>query len=138
MKYSVTYKALINGRPSRLDDIEHIAKFIANECSNIFDTEPSASSDFVYDYQWNIRWKNDRHAPSIMVGRISDNNYEWILQIESNVGWFSRLIGKSDTVPRDNLTLHIAEILKNNDMFTDIRWHQEYFADEGWSNSPEE
>jgi hypothetical protein len=88
------------------------------------------------DFAWSVSVGSDKVKPWLLTGYVGDGDYEWLIQINSGVGFFGKLMGKNDFLERDNIATKLDEILKAEAIFSIIRWHEGDFAKGDYSNAP--
>ena len=52
------------------------------------------------DFAWWIESESDQRMPWALLGYVGDGPAEWLLLINSSVGWLGRLLGRSDEAGR--------------------------------------
>jgi hypothetical protein len=75
-------------------------------------------------------------GPWVLFGYVGDDEYEWFAQVQSSVGWFGRLLGKSDRAEREQVARILHQLLTSDPTFRTVRWHQGDFAEENWVAEP--
>jgi hypothetical protein len=96
------------------------------------------SVDNYEDFAWWIECDSDKRMPWVLLGYIGDDPEQWLITINSNVGWLGRLLGRSDLAGRQEFNKLLHSVLSNDPAFSDIRWHLDDWGQPGWSNSPDE
>jgi hypothetical protein len=63
---------------------------------------------------------------------------QWALCCTSDLGWWSRLLGKRDDEQRLTLARSVDAVLKGSKEFTDIRWYTQWRGgdEEPWADQP--
>jgi len=87
------------------------------------------------DFAWMIEVGGNR-APYLLVGYVGDEQFEWLAQVHTSVGWFGRLRGKSDQNECERIALALHRSLTTDDTITNIKWHDGEFSEVGWSPEP--
>ena len=59
-----------------------------------------------------------------ILGYLEDGDMEWLASIETSVGFFGRLLGKSDLREREELAKGLEKALRTDQRFQKIRWHE--------------
>jgi hypothetical protein len=90
------------------------------------------------DFAWWIESEGEEQMPWALLGCVDDGPAEWLIQINSSLGWLGRLFGRSDENGRRLFTEKLHEVLENDPHFSDIRWHVKDWSHTGWSSSPTE
>jgi hypothetical protein len=68
---------------------------------------------------------------------IGDGPAEWLLQINSSVGWLGRLLGRSDVAGRRLFSELLHAVLTGEPAFSDVRWHIGEWSNSGWASAPD-
>lgn len=90
------------------------------------------------DFAWWIESESEIRMPWALLGYVGDGPVEWLLQVKSNVGWFARLLGRSDVEGRRVFCDNLQAVLTSEPAFSEIRWHLDDWSKPGWANTPEE
>lgn len=88
------------------------------------------------DFAWWIESESDQRMPWALLGYIGDGPAEWLLQINSSVGWLGRLFGRSDEFGRRLFSERLQSVLVGEPAISDVRWHVAEWSDSGWASSP--
>ena len=88
------------------------------------------------DFAWWIESESDLRMPWALLGYIDDGPAEWLLQINSSIGWLGRLIGQSDEAGRRLFSKRLQAVLVGEPAISDVRWHVGEWNDSGWASAP--
>lgn len=134
MKFNVTFRSTLpvdfNKHPAGEELAEFLASGIREQGLEILLT------DNYEDFAWLLEFKDRSSSPWILVGHVDDGVFEWLAQINSGVNWLGRLFGRSDDESRQLVARKLHAVLSSDSRFSEIRWHEGEFSDEGWSPSP--
>ncbi len=87
------------------------------------------------DFAWWIESESDQRMPWALLGYVGDGPAEWLLQINSSVGWLGRLLGRSDEAGRRLFSARLHAVLTGDPAFSDVRWHVGEWSEPGWAGS---
>jgi hypothetical protein len=133
MKFNVTFRCTLlidfDKHPAGLEMAEYLAAKLRKHDMEIHHIENYE------DFAWELEFKG-YSGPWILVGYVGDGVFEWLIQIISGVTWVGRLFGRSDQDLREALARKLHLVMFEDANFSEIRWHQHDFGDEGWSATP--
>ena len=89
------------------------------------------------DFAWWIESESNWRMPWALLGYIGDGPAEWLLQINSSVGWLGRLLGRSDEEGRQLFSERLHAVFASEPAFTDVRWHFGEWSKPGWASVPD-
>ena len=134
MKFNVTFQSTfpvdIDKHPRGEELADYLAARLRERGFEI------VSVDNYDDFAWSLDFKTT-FSPWLLVGHVGDGVYEWLIQINSGIGWLGRFFGRSDQQLLQSVTKSLHTILTEDACFSEIRWHEGDFAEECWSRSPE-
>ncbi len=87
------------------------------------------------DFAWSIDF-GDQPGPYLLVGYVGDEDFQWLAQVYSGIGWFGRLRGRSDQKECESIALALHRALTTDETVTSIRWHDGEFSETGWRSEP--
>ena len=135
MRSNVTFRSEL---PIDLDQHppgEELAKYLAEGMSAAgLKTKVIDNYD---DFAWWIESEAETRMPWALLGYVDDGPAQWLIQINSSVGWLGRLLGRSDEPGRRLFTERLNAMLTDDSVFSDVRWHLGEWSDTGWSSRPE-
>jgi hypothetical protein len=134
MKFNVTFRCALqidlDKHPAGEELAEHLAAKFREHGLGI------EVIDNYDDFAWWLEFKGRSSSPWLLVGYVGDGVYEWLVQINSGVSWLGRHFGRSDQTLREEVARKLQEVIGADANFSEIRWHQGDFSDDGWSTSP--
>jgi len=136
MRGNVTFRSTVTVDFDKHPPGEELAEYIAEKMTAA--GLKTRIIDNYEDFAWWIESEAEQGMPWALLGYIDDDPAEWLLQINSSVGWLGRLFGWSDEEGRRLFTERLQGVLAGDPHFTDIRWHIGEWSDSGWSSSPAE
>lgn len=134
MRANVTFRSTI---PVDLDQHppgEKLAQYIADKMTQ--SGLKTRVVDNYDDFAWWIESESEQRMPWALLGFVDDGSAEWLLQINSSVGWLGRVFRRSDEDGRRLFTERLHAILSNDPSFSDVRWHVGEWGESGWTASP--
>ena len=134
MRHNVTFRSSFPLDQSAHPVGEELAKYIYSKLSE----QNFVLSDFdnYGDFAWSANVSIEGSKPWILTGYVGDDDYEWLLQINTGVGFFKKLFGKSDEDKRNRIAEAVDGLLKNEQHFSVIRWHLGDFSQGDYSDKP--
>jgi hypothetical protein len=132
----VTFRSTVSVDLDKHPPGEELAKYIAEKMTAA--GLKTQVIDNYEDFAWWIESEAQQRMPWALLGYIGDGPAEWLLQINSGVGWLGRLLGCSDEEGRRLFTERLQAVLTGDPHFTDVRWHVGELSDSGWSSNPVE
>lgn len=136
MRANVTFRSTVPVDFEKHPPGEELAEYIADRMTaSGLKTRVIDNYD---DFAWWIESEAELRMPWALLGHIDDGCAEWLLQINSSVGWLGRLLGRSDEEGRRLFTERLQSVLTGDRHFSEVRWHAGEWSDSGWSSSPAE
>ena len=132
MKFNVTFRSTFPVNFDTQNIGKELAEFLAQKLreSGLEITRVDNHDDFA----WGIETGQRGNGPFILLGYLEDGDMEWLASIETSVGFFGRLLGKSDLKEREELAKGLDKVLRGDQRFQKIRWHE---GEQGMSPSSE-
>ena len=136
MRGNVTFRSTVPVNLDKHPPGEELAEYLAEKMTagglktRVFDNYE--------DFAWWIESEAERRMPWALLGYVNDGPAEWLIQINSSVGWLGRLLGRSDKEGCRLFTERLQTMLTSDPQFSDVRWHVGEWSDSGWSSDPAE
>src|SRR5262249_40787089 len=109
MKFNVTFRCALPVDFDKHPGGEELAEFLAMKFRG--QGLEIHLEDNYEDFAWLLEFKKRSPAPWLLVGHVGDDVYEWLVQINSGVSWFGRLLGRSDEKLREQVAEELHRIL---------------------------
>lgn len=135
MRSNVTFRCKLPIDLDKHPPGEELAEWLAAQMSAR--GLPTRVIDNYEDFAWWIESESDMPMPWALLGYIGDGPAEWLIQINSSVGWLGRLLGRSDEAGRRVFSERLQAVLVDEPAISDVRWHVGEWSDSGWTSNPE-
>ena len=134
MRCNVTFRCALPVDLDKFPPGEELAFYIADKMTQ--SGLKTSVVDNYEDFAWWIESESNQRMPWALLGYIGDGVAEWLLQINSSVGLFGRLLGKSDKQGTRVFAERLQAVLSNDPSFSNVRWHLADWGRPDWSSSP--
>ncbi len=134
MRCNVTFRCTLPVDLDKHPPGQELAVYIADKMTQ--SGLKTSVVDNYEDFAWWIESESNQGMPWGLLGYIGDGLAEWLLQINSSVGWFGRLLGWSDEQGRKMFAERLHAVLSSDPSFSDVRWHLAEWDGSEWSSSP--
>jgi hypothetical protein len=134
MRGNVTFRSTVPVDFDQHPPGEELAQYIADKMTQ--SGLKTRVVDNYDDFAWWIESESEKRMPWALLGYVDDGPAEWLLQINSSVGWLGRLLGRSDEDGRRLFTERLHAVLSNDTCFSDVRWHAGEWGESGWTAGP--
>src|SRR5262245_14760291 len=94
MRGNVTFRSTVPVDLGKHPPGEELAEYLAAKMTAAGLT--TRVIDNYEDFAWWMESEGDSRMPWALLGYIDDNAAQWLIQINSSVGWLGRLMGRSD------------------------------------------
>jgi hypothetical protein len=134
MRDNVTFRSTVPVDLDKHPPGEELARYIADKLTE--SGMKIREIDNYEDFAWPIEFESDQTMPWAILGYVDDGAAQWLLQINSSVSWFGRLLGNSDEPGRRMFTERLHALLTNDSNFSDVRWHLGDWNHTDWTAGP--
>ena len=134
MKHNVTFKSTLKINMDAHPKGEELAMYLYEKLAQ--KGFMISNFDNYEDFAWSVDIGSAKSKPWLLTGYVGDEDYEWLIQINSGIGIIGKLFGKSDVSECDSIAIKLDEILKAEATFYTIRWHVGDFAKDEFSITP--
>jgi hypothetical protein len=135
MKFNVTFRSTYPVNDEAEPRGQELATFFAERCRHA--GIPVEYVDNHEDFAWIIATGHRGKGPYVLLGCLGDEDFEWLAQIISGVGFIGKMFGKSDLAERVQLAHAIHSLLESDQRFSVVRWHEHGYGEKGWSPNPD-
>ena len=131
MRGNVTFRSTMPVDLDKHPAGEELAAYIAEKMTAAGLT--TRVIDNYEDFAWWIESEAECRMPWALLGFIGDDPEQWLLQINTSVGWLGRLLGRSDEAGRRVFSERLHSVLSGDSTFLDVRWHVGEWTEPGWT-----
>jgi hypothetical protein len=135
MRDNVTFRCRLPIDLDKHPPGEELAMYLADKMTQA--GLPTRVIDNYNDFAWWLEGESSPPRPWVLVGYVGDGPAEWLVTINSGVGWLGRVLGRSDEAGRRQFADRLHAVLSADANFSDVRWHVGDWNDSGWSSSPD-
>src|SRR4051794_39515468 len=119
MKFNVTFRCSLpidfEKHPAGEELADYIVAKLGERSLNFRCSENSP------DYAWLLETQPETSKPTILIGHVDDGPHEWLAQVQSSVGLFGRMLGRSDQAVQEQIAKSMHDIFKSDSHFSDVR-----------------